>query len=519
MVFKDVDEFKRVVTKYAVRKRVKVEKWVNEPTRVRVRCKDVKLAKLNVDSRPIFQSFYIYFDALKKAFQHCRICIGLDGCFLKGVCRGQLLVAVCKDGNNQMLPLAWAMVEYENKSTWTWFIRILKEDLALGDGTDLTLITDMQKGLFVAIQDLLPAVEHRKCVRHILANFSKEWRGLQRRQRFWRIAKSTFESQLRRNIELMKLLGPTKMMDKLMHYNIDYWCKVYFNTNVKVDSIDNNMAECFNAWILAARHKTIITMLEEIRVKMMARIGTLREFVNTWRCNYSPMCTKVLEENAKLSMQCNIEFNGVAGFEIREGLYQHTVDISRRQCSCRVWQLKGIPCAHVLVAIQFKRYDLLGYIDHWYSKETYMRTYEHVLQPVTNMEMWPVSTHPSMAPPDIKSMPGKRQKGRRKEAGEIPKSGKMPRTGMAMTCSNCHNRGHNNRIMSTSKAKVTRSAEVTGDIGYKPSANSKLKWRANEAITTRKLQEIQEKMTKGRGKSANPSQESTCSQSKQPWKI
>ncbi|XP_060216806.1 uncharacterized protein LOC132644243 [Lycium barbarum] len=144
-------------------------------------------------------------------------------------------------------------------------------------------------------------------------------------------------------------------------------------------------------------------------------------------------------------MQCNIEFNGVDGFEIREGLYQHIVDISRRQCSCRVWQLKGIPCEHALAAIQFKRYDPLGYIDHCYSKETYMRTYEHVLQPVTNMEMWPVFNHPSVAPPDIKIMPGKPQKARKEEAGEIPKSGKMPRTGMAMTCSNCHNRGHDKR--------------------------------------------------------------------------
>ena len=40
-----------------------------------------------------------------------------------------------------------------------------------------------------------------------------------------------------------------------MYYNINYWCKVYFNTNVKVDSVDNNMAECFNAWIMAARYE------------------------------------------------------------------------------------------------------------------------------------------------------------------------------------------------------------------------------------------------------------------------
>ncbi|KAJ8563418.1 hypothetical protein K7X08_031870 [Anisodus acutangulus] len=39
--------------------------------------------------------------------------------------------------------------------------------------------------------------------------------------------------------------------------------------------------------------------------------------------------------------------------------------------------------------------------------------------------------------------------------------------------------------------KVTRLADIIGDIGYKPSANSKLKWKGKEAITTRKLQDIQ----------------------------
>ncbi|KAH0730355.1 hypothetical protein KY289_001543 [Solanum tuberosum] len=40
MVFKDVKEFRQAITKYAVRRRVQVEKWVNEPKKVRVRCKD-----------------------------------------------------------------------------------------------------------------------------------------------------------------------------------------------------------------------------------------------------------------------------------------------------------------------------------------------------------------------------------------------------------------------------------------------------------------------------------------------
>ena len=38
--FKDVKKFTQAVTKYAVRRSVQVEKWVNEPKKVRVRCKD-----------------------------------------------------------------------------------------------------------------------------------------------------------------------------------------------------------------------------------------------------------------------------------------------------------------------------------------------------------------------------------------------------------------------------------------------------------------------------------------------
>ncbi|KAG5596506.1 hypothetical protein H5410_037738 [Solanum commersonii] len=37
---------------------------------------------------------------VKKAWIHCRKCLCLDGCFLKGVCKSQLLVDVAKDDNN-----------------------------------------------------------------------------------------------------------------------------------------------------------------------------------------------------------------------------------------------------------------------------------------------------------------------------------------------------------------------------------------------------------------------------------
>ncbi|WOK97619.1 hypothetical protein Cni_G06327 [Canna indica] len=69
---------------------------------------------------PMFQRLYIGFDALRKGFlQGCRPIIGFDGCFLKTFLGGQLLSAVGKDGNNQMFPIAWAVIEGGNYESWS----------------------------------------------------------------------------------------------------------------------------------------------------------------------------------------------------------------------------------------------------------------------------------------------------------------------------------------------------------------------------------------------------------------
>ncbi|WCJ29277.1 hypothetical protein M5689_010922 [Euphorbia peplus] len=65
---------------------------------------------------------------MKEGFKEgCRRCIGVDGCFLKDVCKGQLLSAVAKDGNSQMYLLAWAVIDHETKKTWKWFLELLIE--------------------------------------------------------------------------------------------------------------------------------------------------------------------------------------------------------------------------------------------------------------------------------------------------------------------------------------------------------------------------------------------------------
>ncbi|CAL5202431.1 unnamed protein product [Lathyrus oleraceus] len=62
----------------------------------------------------VFKRIYIYLEACKAGFtKTCGHLIGLDACFLKGDYDGQLMVVVGRDGNNQIFPVAYVVVEAE----------------------------------------------------------------------------------------------------------------------------------------------------------------------------------------------------------------------------------------------------------------------------------------------------------------------------------------------------------------------------------------------------------------------
>lgn len=120
------------------------------------------------DSPSVFSRMYVCLAVLKEGFKKgCRKVIGIDGTFLKGVCKGVLFTAVSKDGNGQMYPIAWAVVDGESHETWSWFIRLLIKDFDLGKGDNYTIISDKHKGIISARNQYLPNAEVRFCSRHL----------------------------------------------------------------------------------------------------------------------------------------------------------------------------------------------------------------------------------------------------------------------------------------------------------------------------------------------------------------
>jgi hypothetical protein len=72
---------------------------------------------------------------------------GLDGCFLKLTTRQQILAATGRDGNNNIFPIAFGLVDKEDKASLTWFLTQLKAAIGgdYGKFGHYTIISDRQK--------------------------------------------------------------------------------------------------------------------------------------------------------------------------------------------------------------------------------------------------------------------------------------------------------------------------------------------------------------------------------------
>ncbi|XP_078179604.1 uncharacterized protein LOC144573725 [Carex rostrata] len=114
-----------------------------------------------------------------EAFQHLRPVITVDACFLAGRYKGKMLIATGYDAENQLLPLAFSLVDTENFEDCAWFMQWLRRNVIRS--RFVCVITDRGKGIKkVFRQDDLGWNEededecvHRLCATHIAENMKK----------------------------------------------------------------------------------------------------------------------------------------------------------------------------------------------------------------------------------------------------------------------------------------------------------------------------------------------------------
>jgi hypothetical protein len=280
-----------------------------------------------------------------------------------------------------MYPVAWAVVEQETNESWAWFVGLLIKDLDINNnGLGWVFISDQQKGLINAMQDYLPAAEHRMCAQHIYANWRKKHRAHEWQKKFWAVAKAANKQDF--NYYKAKLAQETPEGAKdIMRTESVHWARSFFPVGSYCESVDN-MCESFNHAIMEARFYPVISMQEKIRKTIFARIQEQRAKAEKFHGKICPAIFKKLKASIARTQFMEVLWNGKAGFEVKlltGRRRQYTVSLEKRTCSCGYFQLAGIPCSHAIAAIYKCGQLVEDFIAPCYSVEVFKKIYEHCL--------------------------------------------------------------------------------------------------------------------------------------------
>ncbi|GKV18372.1 hypothetical protein SLEP1_g28768 [Rubroshorea leprosula] len=375
----------------------------------------ISASRPTTDLNPVFLRMYICFSAMKLGFvAGCRRVIGLDA------------------------------VEGETTKTWIWFLEELQKDMVIGSRSNFTFISDQQKGLIHAIEDLFPDAEHRTCARHKYANFRKNNGGKELKVAFLRCVKANTEHDFNRALTEFGRIKPSAV-PAIMSTHPRFWSKAFFKEDSKCNVVDNNMCEVFNGLILEARHKVLFSMLEDLRAMCGRRTVARREYGNRkFVGNFGPKIWAKTVAAREGSKRCRLLWPGGDGYEVDDnGEATYIVNVERKTCTCRVWNMTRIPCRHAVTVINHRQENDEDYVAHCYSKHMFMASYEYEVPVIEGINQWKETKMPPMQPPNPRKMPGKPKKKRQLEEWEGKTS--VGRKGRLMTCQKCFKRGHNSR--------------------------------------------------------------------------
>ncbi|WOH06484.1 hypothetical protein DCAR_0625912 [Daucus carota subsp. sativus] len=132
-----------------------------------------------------------------------------------------------------------------------------------------------------------------------------------------------------------------------------------------------------------------------------------------------PRIKKRLDLLITESRNWTASWDGQKLFAVKQGTRVNTVDLETMSCSCRVFDLTGIPCEHAIAAIYDRRHQVIDYISDYYKRSKYLASYQHSLEAIKGEEFWEVHSTDELLPPDIpKKLRGRPKRLRRREDWE-----------------------------------------------------------------------------------------------------
>ncbi|KAG6432065.1 hypothetical protein SASPL_103638 [Salvia splendens] len=396
-----------------------------------------------------FQRLFVSYRAAIYGFINaCRPLLELDRVHLKGKYLGTLFCAAAIDADDQLFPLAIAVVNVESDENWMWFMSELRK--LLGVNTDsmprLTILSERTIGMVEAVETHFPNAFHGFCLRFISENFRDTFKNSKLVNIFWNavyaLTTAEFENKISEMVQISEDVLPW-----LHHFNPQLWAVAYFE-GVRYGHFTLTVTELLYNWALECHELPIVQMMEHIRHQLASWFNERLNIGMRLTSILVPSAEKRISEAISDARCYKVLRANEVEFEIVSTERTNIVDIRNRVCSCRRWQLYGLPCAHAAAALISCGQNAHLFAEPCFTVHSYRETYSQMIHPIPDKSLWKElgeGTDGGGAKVDIIIRPPKTRRPPGRPKKKVLRLESLKRPKRVVQCGRCHMLGHSQK--------------------------------------------------------------------------
>ncbi|XP_057756066.1 uncharacterized protein LOC130975267 [Arachis stenosperma] len=213
------------------------------------------------DIRVLHRVFWSYYPCIR-AFRHCKPVVQVEETHSYEKYKDYLLVAVSQNDNNNIVPIAFAIVEEETSDAWHFFLSNLRH-VVTRDGVGLISNRHESINAVVARSNgtwSSPKAFHIFCIRHIESNFLRKFKALYLQKLVVNIGFSKTVREYEVRYQHLRERGEayTNWLNRISREQY----ALAFDGGYRWGHMTTNLVECINSVLNGARNLPITTLVK-----------------------------------------------------------------------------------------------------------------------------------------------------------------------------------------------------------------------------------------------------------------
>ncbi|XP_057744825.1 uncharacterized protein LOC130962654 [Arachis stenosperma] len=362
------------------------------------------------ESTVYFHRLFWTFPPCIEAFCHCKPLVSIDGTHLYGKYGGTLLLAIAQDGNSNILPIAFALVEGENAESWSFFLSNLREHVTPQEG--ILVISDRHNGIKAALEApetgwLPPHAFRAYCIQHVAANFVLTFKGKDSRRMLVNAAYAKTEAEFYYWFDIMRTENPA-MCEWANRMEYNKWTQ-HEDSGRRFGHM-TTISECVNSVLKGTRNLPVTSLVQSTYGRLAQLFVVRGQTAEAQLRSGNEFCqalAKAIDRNLRDSMCFTVTLydRNQSEYTVAEttpigrfSLGSYRVFLKDHRCDCGHFQALHYPCCHAIACCAYSRLNWASYVHEVYRMSEVFNVYKQGFVPPIPEGLWPPYAGPTIIP-------------------------------------------------------------------------------------------------------------------------